>query len=332
MIVLINSLGLLLPVLLSVAFITLIERKWLATTQRRVGPNIVGIFGLLQPFADALKLILKENVFPGHSNKVLFYVAPIITLIASLLGWSIIPLSNGNQLIDSNNSIFLSLAVSSLGIYGILIGGWAANSKYALFGSFRCTAQIVSYELTLGSSILTVVLLHNSWNWNHIIEIQSIINIWPLLPIFIIFIISAIAESNRAPYDIVEAESELVAGFIVEHSSVPFVLFFLAEYGSLVLLSTWTVFLFFGGSLIFVNPIVAAFFVAFKITIICLIFVLIRSTLPRLRYDILIQICWIDLLPLAIAFVLLVPSILFCFEAYSKYSLVGKHRTFNSTK
>lgn len=294
---------------------TLIERKWLAATQRRVGPNSVGLMGLMQPFADALKLLAKESVVPAHSSKVIFYAAPIITLVFSLLGWSVVPLSSGTQLLESNLSIVLSLALSSLGVYGVLLAGWSANSKYALLGSLRSTAQMVSYELVFGSSVLSVVLLHGSWSYNDVVDNQTIWTLVPLLPVAFVYWVSALAETNRAPMDLPEAESELVAGFFTEHSSVPFVMFFLAEYGSLVLMSSMTSLLFLGGYPVMVNPILAGTVLGLKTTLVSLCFVWVRATLPRLRYDTLMELCWTDLLPAIMALVLLVPSILVAFEA-----------------
>lgn len=298
------------PILLSVAFITLIERKWLAVTQRRVGPNAVGFIGLLQPFADALKLIIKESITPGHSNKILFNISPIIALIFSLLNWSIIPFSSGLQLLNNDLSILITLALSSLGIYGVLLAGWSANSKYAIIGSLRSTAQIISYELILGSCVLIVAIIASSWNYNLINDYQTLWFIIPLIFLIIIFIITLLAESNRSPIDLVEDESCLVAGYLTEHSSVPFVIFFLAEYCSIVLLSSLISILFLGGFLTLSNPLFSSLIFGFKISICCLLFVWIRATLPRLRYDILIEFCWLELLPITIALVLLIPSIL----------------------
>jgi NADH-ubiquinone oxidoreductase chain 1 len=224
---LIDVLYVILPVLLSIAFMTIIERKQLAAHQRRVGPNIVGYFGVLQPFSDALKLILKETIIPSQSNKILFYLAPISTLIFSLLGWGIIPFGQGLALSDFSLGILYTLALSSLGVYGILFAGWSANSKYAFLGSLRSTAAMISYELILSSAIFIIILLTGSFNLTNIIEHQQ--SIWfiiPLLPVFIFYFISILAETSRTPFDLQEAESELVAGFFTEHSSVPFVFFF----------------------------------------------------------------------------------------------------------
>lgn len=237
-----------LPVLLSVAFVTIAERKTMASMQRRLGPNAVGWYGLLQAFADALKLLIKEYVSPTQSNLVLFFLGPIITLVFSLLGYAVIPFAPGLSILDYNLGILYMLAVSSLATYGILLAGWSANSKYAFLGSLRSTAQLISYELILSSVILIVVLLSGSLNLSVIIEAQK--SIWfiiPLLPIFIIFFIGAVAETNRAPFDLAEAESELVSGFMTEHSASIFVFFFLAEYASIVLICILTSILFLGG-------------------------------------------------------------------------------------
>jgi NADH-ubiquinone oxidoreductase chain 1 len=236
------------PVLLSVALVTVAERKTMASMQRRLGPNAVGWYGLLQAFADALKLLIKEYISPTQSNLILFFLGPIITLIFSLLGLGVIPFAPGLSLLDYNLGILYMLAVSSLATYGILLAGWSANSKYAFLGSLRSTAQLISYELILSSVILLVVLLSGSLSLSVIIESQK--SIWfivPLLPVFIIFFIGAVAETNRAPFDLAEAESELVSGFMTEHSASIFVFFFLAEYTSIVLICVLTSILFLGG-------------------------------------------------------------------------------------
>lgn len=318
---LIDVLVVILPVLLSVAFMTIIERKQLAAHQRRVGPTVVGYYGILQPFADALKLILKETVIPSQSNKVLFYLAPVSTLVFSLLGWAIIPFGQGLTLFDFSLGIFYTLALSSLGVYGILFAGWSANSKYAFLGSLRSTAAMISYELILSSAILIIILLTGSFNYSSIIEVQQ--SIWfiiPLFPVFIFYFISILAETSRTPFDLQEAESELVAGFFTEHSSVPFVFFFLAEYSSIILFSCITAILFLGGYNLpeiivngsYIN--LQSIILGLKTCIFCFLFVLFRATLPRLRYDQLISLCWINLLPIAVAFIILVPSILVAFD------------------
>ncbi len=318
---LIDVLVVLLPILLSVAFMTIIERKQLAAHQRRVGPQVVGYYGILQPFSDALKLILKETVIPSQSNKVLFYLAPVSTLIFSLLGWGVIPFGQGLTLFDFSLGIFYTLALSSLGVYGILFAGWSANSKYAFLGSLRSTAAMISYELILSSAILIIILLTGSFNFTTIIETQQAVwFIIPLLPVFIFYFIAILAETSRTPFDLQEAESELVAGFFTEHSSVPFVFFFLAEYSSIVLFSCITAILFFGGynfpEIIVNNSIInlQAIILGLKTCLFCFMFVWFRATLPRLRYDQLIDLCWVNILPIAVAFIIFVPSILVAFD------------------
>ncbi len=239
------------PLLLSVAFVTIAERKAMGSMQRRLGPNRVGYYGLLQPFADALKLFVKESVIPAHSNKALFLFAPMISLITSLLAWGVIPFGAGLTLSDLSLGILYLLAVGSLGVYGILMAGWSANSKYAFLGGLRSTAQMISYEVIMGLVIISVIILCGSLNLTDIIKSQT--SIWfivPLIPVGLMFLITIVAETNRAPFDLPEAESELVAGFFTEHSSVPFVLFFLAEYASMILMSTLFSILFLGGYLL----------------------------------------------------------------------------------
>ena len=318
---LIDVLSVILPILLSVAFMTIIERKQLAAHQRRVGPNTVGYYGVLQPFADALKLILKETVIPSQSNKVLFYLAPVSTLVFSLLGWGIIPFGEGLALSDFSLGVLYSFALSSLGVYGVLLAGWSANSKYAFLGSLRSTAAMISYELILSSAILIIILLTGTLNFTSIIESQQAVwFIIPLLPVFIFYFISILAETSRTPFDLQEAESELVAGFFTEHSSVPFVFFFLGEYSSIVLFSCLTSIFFLGGYNfyeLFVNESfinLQAIILGLKTCIFCFFFVWFRATLPRLRYDQLIDFCWLNLLPVAVAFIILVPSILIAFD------------------
>lgn len=321
----IEILIILVPILLSVAYMTIIERKVMGSMQRRIGPNIVGYYGLLQPFADALKLVVKEQIIPSQSTKSLFFLAPMLSLIFSLLGWGIIPFGPGLALTDFSLGILYSLALSSIGVYGILFAGWSANSKYAFLGSLRSTAQMISYELIYSAAVLSVLLLCGSFNITKIIEAQQ--NIWyiiPLLPIFILFFISALAETNRTPFDLTERESELVAGFMTEHSGMIFVFFFLAEYSSIVLMSTFTRVLFLGGyrsfglcseswgGILNFNRII----LAIKAVFFMFVFVWIRATLPRVRYDQLMVFCWTGLLPIAIAFLILIPSLVVRFDIY----------------
>jgi NADH-ubiquinone oxidoreductase chain 1 len=309
------------PMLLAVAFMTIIERKQLAAMQRRVGPNTVGYYGILQPFSDALKLILKETVIPAQSNKILFYLAPVFTLIFSLLGWGVIPFGQGLAISDFSLGILYTLALSSLGIYGILFAGWSANSKYAFLGSLRSTASMISYELILSTAVIIIIILTGSFNITNIIENQqSIWYIIPLAPVFIFFFISILAETSRTPFDLQEAESELVAGFFTEHSSVIFVFFFLAEYSSIVLFSALTSIFFLGGyhmPEIFVNNSIfnlQSVVLGLKTCFFCFVFIWIRSTLPRLRFDQLATFCWEGLLPFAIAFIIFLPCVLISFN------------------
>jgi NADH-ubiquinone oxidoreductase chain 1 len=319
---LIEVLIVIVPLLLSVAFMTIAERKAMGSMQRRLGPNVVGYYGLLQPFADALKLFVKESVIPAHANKALFLFAPVLTLIVSLLSWGVIPFGSGLTLADISLGILYLLAVSSLGIYGVVFAGWSANSKYAFLGSLRSTAQMISYEVVIGLVILTVILCLGSLNLTNIIESQ--ISTWyiiPLLPLSLMFLISIIAETNRAPFDLPEAESELVAGFFTEHSSVPFVMFFLAEYASIILMSSLFSILFLGGYLVpfvyFENPTFFSFeglALGLKVCLLLFIYIWVRASFPRLRYDQLMSFCWTGMLPLALGFIILVPSIIMAFE------------------
>ena len=243
------------PTLLTVAYVTVAERKTMASMQRRLGPNLIGYYGLLQAFADALKLLLKEYVAPTQSNFILFFLGPIITLIFSLLSFAVIPYASGLTILDLDLGILYLLAVSSIATYGILLAGWSANSKYAFLGSLRSTAQLISYELILSSAILIIILLTGSLNLTFNIESQkSIWFLFPLFPVFLVFFIGCIAETNRAPFDLAEAESELVSGFMTEHAAVIFVFFFLAEYASIVLICILTSILFLGGYLVDVTP------------------------------------------------------------------------------
>jgi len=336
-----------LPALLTVAFVTVAERKTMASMQRRLGPNIVGYYGLLQAFADALKLLLKEYVSPTQSNFILFFLGPIITLIFSLLGYAVIPYGPGVAVSDFTLGILYVLAVSSLSTYGILLAGWSANSKYAFLGSLRSTAQLISYELILSSALLLVILLTGSLNLTVNIEAQRAIwFIVPLLPIFIIFFIGSIAETNRAPFDLAEAESELVSGFMTEHAAVIFVFFFLAEYASIVLICVLTSILFLGGYLYdyvslltimqYVNfdcymymiytgqntldfgPLLEGAFygisLGVKTCIMIFVFIWARASFPRIRFDQLMSFCWTILLPIVIAFIILIPCVLYSFE------------------
>lgn len=316
-----ESIAVILPILLAVAWMTILERKVLAATQRRVGPNSVGYYGILQPFSDALKLIIKETVIPSSSNKVLFYLAPIIAITVSLLGWSVIPLGQGLVISDFSMGVLLTLTLSSLGVYGILFAGWSANSKYAFLGALRASAAMISYELILSSSIIVVILLAGTFNYIKIIEAQQAIwFIVPLAPVFILFFIAILAETSRTPFDLQEAESELVAGFFTEHSSIIFVFYFLAEYSSIVLFSAVTSILFLGGynfPELFINNTflnLQAIILGLKTCAICFVFIWFRATFPRVRMDQIITFCWTALLPVVMAFILLVPCLLIAFD------------------
>jgi len=290
--------------------------------QRRVGPNKVGYYGLLQPFSDALKLLTKETIIPSHSNSFLFLFSPILSLILAIFIWAVIPFGPGLSLIDMSLGLLFVLAISSLGIYPVLMAGWAANSKYTFLGSLRSAAQMISYEVVFGIIALSVVMLTGSFNLSAIIQGQeAIFFILPLLPLALMFLIVIIAETNRAPFDLVEAESELTAGFFTEHSSVPFVFFFLAEYMNIILMSSLAVILFLGGNL---NPIIGSFNLPYfaltafgfgvKVCFILFLFILVRASLPRFRFDTLMLFCWTDLLPLTLGFFTLTISILVAFE------------------
>jgi len=336
------------PALLTVAFVTIAERKTMASMQRRLGPNIVGYYGLLQAFADALKLLLKEYVGPTQANLILFFLGPIITLIFSLLGYAVIPYGPGLTIADLNLGILYMLVVSSLATYGILLAGWSANSKYAFLGSLRSTAQLISYELILSSAILIVVLLTGNLNLTINVEAQKVVFfVLPLLPIFIVFFIGCIAETNRAPFDLAEAESELVSGFMTEHSAVIFVFFFLAEYASIVLICIFTSILFLGGylkmfsldflingffffdiinvdyfkniyteaNISFINTLldglISSLMLGIKSCFLIFVFIWARASLPRIRFDQLMSYCWTVLLPIVIAFIILVPCVVY---------------------
>lgn len=320
---LLDTLAILVPVLLAVAFRTILERKVRAATQRRVGPNAVGFYGILQPFADALKLILKESIRPAPARKSLFIAAPIISLRSARLGWAIIPFGYGLSVTDFHLGVVYSLALSSLGVYGILFAGWAANSKYAFLGSLRSASQRISYELLLSSAVLAVLLCSGSFSYTEVLRVQEAAPLAvPLLPLFVLFFIAALAETNRTPFDLTEAESELVAGYFTEHSSLPFVLFFLAEYASIVLRSASTAIFFCGGPLrpeIFENNTwvnSTALVLALKTAFFTVLFVWVRATLPRLRYDALRTVAWTEFLPRVIAALFIVPIVLGAFDLY----------------
>ena len=313
-------LAVLLPVLISVAFLVYAERKVLALIQLRRGPNVVGPFGILQSFADAIKLLTKENIVPTNSNKVVFLLAPIITMVLSLAGWAVIPFAPNWVIADINVGIMYLFAVSSLGVYGVIMAGWASNSQYPFLGALRSAAQMVSYEVSIGFVIITVLLCVGSLNLSKIVEAQQ--TVWfaiPLLPMFVVFFISALAETNRLPFDLPEDESTLVAGFFTEYSSASFVLFFLGEYASMILMSSMTVILFMGGWLppfdIFpLNIIPGVVWFTIKVIFILFLFIWVRGTFPRYRYDQLMRLGWKVFLPLSLLWVVLTAGFLVLFN------------------
>ena len=319
-IIIAQIMAVLMPVLISVAFLVYAERKVLALIQLRRGPNVVGPFGILQSFADALKLLTKENIVPANSNKIVFLLAPIITMVLSLAGWAVIPFAPNWVIADINVGIMYLFAVSSLGVYGIIMAGWASNSQYPFLGALRSAAQMVSYEVSIGFVIITVLLCVGSLNLSKIVEAQE--TVWfaiPLLPMFVVFFISALAETNRLPFDLPEDESTLVAGFFTEYSSASFVLFFLGEYASMILMSSMTVILFMGGWLppfdIFpLNAVPGVIWFVIKVIFILFLFIWVRGTFPRYRYDQLMRLGWKIFLPLSLLWVVLTAGFLIVFD------------------
>ena len=313
-------LTIILPLLISVAYFTLAERKIMGSIQRRKGPNVIGFLGLLQPLADGLKLFTKETILPSNSNIVLFLFSPIITFVLSLISWAVIPFSDKSVLSDLNIGLLYLLAISSLSVYGILLAGWSSNSKYSFLGSIRSAAQMISYEVSIGFIILNVVLCANSFNLSEIIISQE--NIWfifPLFPMFLMFCVSMLAETNRHPFDLPEAEAELVSGYNVEYSAMTFALFFLGEYANMLLMSSILVILFFGGWLPFftifpLSLLPFSFWFSIKIIFGVFFFILTRAALPRYRYDQLMYIGWKCFLPLSVGYLIFTSGILISFN------------------
>ena len=309
-----------LPLLLFVALLTYLERKIIAAMQLRRGPNVVGPLGLLQPLADGLKLLLKEIIIPTGSNKIVFLLAPIITFVLSLIGWAVIPFDHGVVLSNINVGILYLFAVSSLGVYGIIMAGWASNSMYAFLGSMRSAAQMISYEVSIGFIIISILLCVGSLNLTDIVLAQK--KVWffiPHFPMMIIFFISTLAETNRAPFDLPEAEAELVSGYHVEYSSMPFALFFLGEYANIVLMSAMTVILFFGGwlppfDISFFNIIPGYIWFFLKVSFIIFLFFWVRATFPRFRYDQLMRLGWKIFLPFSLLWLILTSSYVVIFK------------------
>ena len=314
-----ETLAMLVPVLLSVAYLTLAERKVLAAMQMRIGPNVVGPFGLWQPFADALKMLTKETIIPTGANRLLFLTAPLLTMTLAMIAWAVIPFNYGWAIANINVGILYLFAISSMGVYGIIIAGWASNSKYAFLGALRSAAQMVSYEVSMGFVIVTVLLCAGSLNLTDIVMAQR--TVWffiPLFPMFVVFFVSTLAECNRAPFDLAEGESEIVGGFHVEYGAMTFGLFFLGEYANMILMSAMTSILFLGGWL---SPIPFAPFtwvpgpiwLILKIGLCLFTFIWVRGTFPRYRYDQLMRLGWKVFLPLSLFWLVLTAGVLLAF-------------------
>ncbi|MEE9251121.1 MAG: NADH-quinone oxidoreductase subunit NuoH [Alphaproteobacteria bacterium] len=308
--------AILVPLLLSVAYLTYAERKVIGAMQLRKGPNVVGPFGLYQPIADGLKLFFKETVIPSGANKVVFIAAPVVTFVLSLIAWAVIPFDDGMVLADINVGILYLFAISSLGVYGIVMAGWASNSRYAFLGALRSAAQMVSYEISIGFVIITVLVCVGSLNVSEVVRAQK--DLWfavPLLPMFVIFFISALAETNRAPFDLPEAEAELVAGYNVEYSSMTFALFFLGEYANMILMSGLATILFLGGWLPPIdmapfNWLPGPIWFGLKVALVLFLFLWVRATFPRYRYDQLMRLGWKVFLPTSLFWVVLTAGVL----------------------
>ena len=320
LITVIKSLLIALPLIIAVAYFTLVERKIMAGIQRRRGPDVVGAWGLIQPFADAAKLILKETILPSTANTVLFVIAPILSFMLSLVGWAVIPFGETFVLADINVGVLYLFAISSLGVYGIIMSGWASNSKYAFLGGLRSAAQMVSYEVSIGFILIGVILCAGSTNLSNIVMSQS--TVWyglPLFPLFFMFFISALAETNRHPFDLPEAEAELVAGYNVEYSAAGFALFFLGEYANMIMMSSVTTIMFLGGWLpvvdvLPINLIPGPVWFGLKVCFFVALFVWARAAYPRYRYDQLMRLGWKIFLPLSLGWVLFIAGILLGFN------------------
>ncbi len=308
-----ETLALLVPLMISVAYATYAERKVLAAMQLRIGPNRVGPFGLLQAFADALKMLMKETIIPTGANRVLFLFAPMLTFVLAMIAWAVIPIDDGWAIANINVGVLYLFAISSLGVYGIIIAGWASNSKYPFLGAMRSAAQMVSYEVSIGFVIVCVLLCVGSLNLNDIVKAQS--HIWfcvPLFPMFVVFLISALAETNRAPFDLAEGESEIVAGFFVEYSAMAFALFFLGEYANMFLMCGMTTILFLGGwhALPGLGFIPGFVWFGAKVWALMFVFFWARATFPRYRYDQLMRLGWKVFLPLSLVWLVLTAGFL----------------------
>ena len=320
LIIVAQILAIVVPLLGAVAYLTYAERKVIAAIQLRRGPNVVGPFGLLQPIADGVKLLFKETILPAGSNRVVFVLAPMLTFILAMVAWAVIPVAEGWVIADINVGILFLFAISSLGVYGVIMAGWASNSKYPFLGALRSAAQMVSYEVSMGFVIITVLLCVGSLNLTDIVLAQQ--NVWfciPLLPMFVIFFVSTLAETNRAPFDLPEGESELVAGYFVEYSAMTFALFFLGEYANMILMSAMTTVLFLGGWLPLFdiapfNWIPGVIWFVAKVCLVLFFFLWVRATFPRYRYDQLMRLGWKVFLPFSLFWVILTAGVLIVFD------------------
>ncbi len=320
LVTILQTLAIVVPVLIGMAYLTYAERKVLAAMQLRRGPNVVGPFGLFQPFADAIKMMTKETIVPSGASRVLFLMAPMLTFSLAVIAWAVIPVNDGWGIANINVGVLYLFAISSLGVYGVIIAGWASNSKYAFLGALRSAAQMVSYEVSMGFVMVTVLICVGSLNLNDVVLAQR--HIWfaiPLFPMFIIFFISTLAETNRSPFDLPEGESEIVAGFFVEYSAMTFALFFLGEYTNMILMSAMTAILFLGGWLApFADTSIGflftwipgpLWFIA-KICAVLFVFIWVRATFPRFRYDQLMRLGWKVFLPFSLVYLVLVAGVL----------------------
>lgn len=318
LVIIIKILLIIVPLLIAVAYFTLAERKILGAIQRRMGPNVVGVFGLLQPLSDGFKLLMKETVLPSSANQLIFIISPILTFTISLMGWAIIPFDKYSVLAEMNIGVLYLFAMSSLGVYGIIMSGWSSNSKYAFLGALRSTAQMVSYEVSIGFIMITIVVCVGSFNLEEIIDCQrELWFVFTFFPLFLMFFTSALAETNRHPFDLPEAEAELVSGYNVEYSAMGFALFSLGEYSNMLMMSSINVILFFGGWLPpfeFLSFIPGSFWFGLKICFFVILFVWMRAALPRYRYDQLMNLGWKVFLPISLAYLMLTYTILVTFN------------------
>lgn len=324
--IIILGLSIIVPLLLTIAFYTIGERKAMGSIQRRKGPNVVGFWGLLQPIADGLKLIIKEILIPRKANIPIYLIAPILTLTLSIMNWAVIPFNYGVVFADINMGVLYLLALSGIGVYGVILSGWASNSKYSLLGGLRAAAQMISYEIVISLCIFPIIMITGTLNLTEIIFLQSetIWNIVPLFPLSVMLFIAILAETNRAPFDLPEAEAEIVAGYNLEYSGILFAMFFLGEYGNMIIMSSMLVIFFLGGWSLFLidQYMYLGLILAIKSIFIAYLFILVRALLPRYRFDQLMQLSWKTMLPLALGFFLFSSSTLIGFNLVPNNGLV----------